>query len=296
MKASTVKTAVLCLLLLTTSACKKNLQDESSSVDPVEASLETAMNMVSGLSDDQAGASYALRSEATKPSVIQWLMGPVAYAEACLRAYYATCVNGVKSATYNACDINYGSATLSGSVQLTYSHNSCTLTTNGDSVTRTYDVVFTGPRGGAISHSSALASDYRGTQYGGGGKLTVAPVGWTVDILGRHTNLTWKGRSLYNVSVRTLAPMSITGSLGRNGRILNGGQLEVNHNLAKFTSVIQPNNLQWQSTCCHPVSGSLNISFSGSKSGSATVQFNGCGSATLDKDGQSQDISLSYCE
>jgi len=77
---------------------------------------------------------------------------------------------------------------------------------------------------------------------------------------------------------------------------MNGGSLEVNHNLAGFTAIFTPSNLQWSAGCCHPVAGSLAVTYSGSKTGTATVSFNGCGSATVNQDGQSQAVEFSYCE
>ena len=287
----------LSLVLLNLSACNKKTEESSTSVDPTEAAVETGINMISGMSDDQTGAIVAFRSEVDKVSIWSMLLGSQAQADTCPRAYYASCSNGIKSANYNGCTGSSGLISLSGSVNLNYSHMSCTLASNGDSVTRTYDLKFVGPRGGNVSHSSSTASDYRGTSYGGGGKITQTALGWDMDILGRHTSfVSGRGKELFNVSVRTLSSLKLTGSLSRSGRSVNSGQLEVNHNLAGFTAVLTMANLQWSSACCHPTSGTINIAYSGSKTGSAVLTFGSCGSASIVQNGQSQSVALNYCE
>jgi hypothetical protein len=170
------------------------------------------------------------------------------------------------------------------------------MASTGNTVTRTYNLEISGPRGGKINHSSDNRSDYRGTSYGGGGRLVKTAAGWDLSVLGRNSVLSFRGKNIFDVSVRTITPMNITGSLSRAGRVVNGGQLEVNHNLAGFTSVITPTNLQWSNTCCHPISGSLAVTYSGSKTGSATVSFHGCGSASVNQGGQTSVIQMSYCE
>jgi hypothetical protein len=118
-----------------------------------------------------------------------------------------------------------------------------------------------------------------------------------MDLHGKHHSFVGRrGREVYNVSLRTLQPIVITGGLSRANRLVNSGQIEVNHNLAKFTALITPSNIQWSSDCCHPVSGSLSVTYSGSKTGTSTVTFQGCGSAQVNDNGQSEDIELSYCE
>lgn len=283
------------MVLMCVSCAKKN--ETSSDVDPVEASVESGITMISGMADEQVGASLAYRAPETRPTVWASLLGSQAWAADCTRAYYSSCISGVKNANYNQCSISGTSRQLTGNVALTYSDMSCGLSSNGDTVTRTYSLKINGPRGGEVEHSSDSQTDYRnGSAYGGGGRLTKTSTGWQLDILGRHTTLKFSGRELFDVSIRTLSPLSVSGGLNRASRVVQGGQLEVNHNIAKFTTTITPSNLQWSAACCHPTSGSLSMSFSGTKTGSASVTFNGCGSATVDQGGQTSTIQLSYCE
>lgn len=282
------------LSLLVTACGKKNAEESSDSftVDSTEASIESAITVVSGVVDDQNGSSFA-KAESYKPFFLN-LIQPTAVASACGRAVSNVCSSGVKSQIYSSCNPN-ALVSIDGEVELTYSQSNCSMSSVGDQVVRTYDLTFSGPRGGSISHTSDVQTDYRGTSYGGGGVLTKETSGYEVDILGRHTQLSYRGTTYVDASVRTLSPLVIN-QLSRNGRIWSSGQIEVNHNLAQFTSVIQASNIQWSSSCCHPVSGTLSVTFSGSKSGSASVTFNSCGSGTINENGQTKDFSISYCE
>ncbi len=301
-KSHFMKAIAIGLSLSATIACKKANIDDSivnaASVDPVELSVESGLTMLGGIADDQTSSGYAINQKSQSGVSPLWsiLLGPSAVADNCLRAYQSVCSSGLKSATYDGCNPAGTNLSISGQVQLSYSHSSCTLTTDGDSVTRSYSLSMSGPRGGVLTHTSELGTDYKGQTYGGGGKVTLAGGGWNIDILGRHSELSIRGQKIMSISTRTTAPVAVTGSLSRIARIMNGGQVEVSHNLAKFSTTMVPQNLRWSANCCHPTSGSINMTFSGSKAGSATVTFQGCGSAQVDRDGQTSLIELSYCE
>jgi hypothetical protein len=115
-------------------------------------------------------------------------------------------------------------------------------------------------------------------------------------IIYSHKSLSIGGAELARVSIRTLAPVSVTGSLSRASRLVNGGQIEVNYNRAQATAVVIPQNLQWSNTCCHPTAGTLQLNWSGTKTGSTSVSFSGCGQASVNQNGQVRNIELSYCE
>lgn len=290
---------LIALVMSVTLGCSKKEEDGSSlTVNSVEAVVESGVTMLSGMADEESGSSLALETKANelKPSIFEQAFVSRAYADSCSRAYYQSCSSGVRSVDYNACTVPYTLRSLNGNVTLTYSDSSCSMATTGNTTTRTYNIDITGTRGGKISHSSDTYTDYSGDAYGGGGRLTKTGSGWNLDILGRHTQFTYNGLEIFNVSTRTLSPVSVTGSLSRSSRVMSGGQIEVNHNLAAFTATMVPQNLQWSGSCCHPISGSLDVTFSGSKTGTATVTFAGCGTATVDQDGQSNSIQLLYCE
>lgn len=286
------------IVALNIGCAKQKALEDTYSVSPEEAAVESAMSALSGASDEQAGESYAVVRSSSENmfAAVQNLILPQAHASMfCDRAIFQACSLGVREATYNSCSPGGRTASLNGYVRLTYSQSNCSFNA-GDSVIRSYDLELAGPRGGVATVSSAVQADYRGTSYGGGGKLTRTAGGYDVDVLGKHIVLNFRGRPLYNVSVRTLSPIGLTGTLNRSNRLADGGQLEVNHNLAGFTALFQPHNLQWTSGCCHPVSGTLDVQWAGSKTGSAQVTFNSCGSASYSDGVQSNDLTLSYCE
>lgn len=286
--------AVLSVSLLILSACGKNTDSASSfSVDPVESAVESGISAVDGVIDDQQGSSYALQS---KPSILDLFAIPRAEAASCVRAVSMTCSSGVRTSSYSGCEGVNASRDFNGSVTLSYSQNACTMNSNGDTVTRTYNVAITGPRGGTVTNSSDAYTNYLGSSISGGGRLTKQSSGYSLDIIGRNSTFTYNSKTYFDVSVHTSSSVSVIGSLARGSRTVDGGAIVVDHNLSKFTATLAPSNLSYSASCCYPVSGSMSVTYSGSKTGSATVTFNGCGSATVNSNGSSQDITLSYCE
>lgn len=287
------------VIIAITQGCSKKTNDtDSTSVNATEAVVESGVSVVSGSLDEQSNTSFALRSEKVN-SVWATLLLDKAYAASCSRAFAQTCTNGIKEINYSSCTTPNGVRQMEGSVKLAFSNSSCLMSADGDSVVRTYNIQITGPRGGAVVNSSDSAQDYRlGSAYGGGSKIIKTASGHNLEILGKHKKMEKNGRELFNVSIRTLQPMQVTGGLSRGSRQVSNGQLEINHNLAKFTSVITASNLQWGNSCCHPVAGTLSIVHSGSKTGSSTVTFSAdeCGVASLEENGQISKIELSYCE
>jgi len=287
---------LILVLLLTLTACAEKKAEDS--YDELEASVESGVTVIDGLADDQSNGAFASnrKTAETYAYEIQNLLLPQAWAASCSRAATAPCVSGVKSESYVSCDLPYSSRKLSGLNTLTYSDAACGLSNNGDQVERTYDLTLTGVAGGDLHISSASHTDYRGNSIGGGGRLTKVSGGWQVEVMGKNKSFVRNGREWFNVSARTTAPVAITGSLSRASRVVNGGSYEVIHNKAKFVAAYTPSNLTYSSACCHPISGTMSVAYSGSVNGSGLVTFNGCGSATLEKDGLSRQITLNYCE
>lgn len=231
MKTSLTKTlslsAVVLGLALSGCRAQNNEATDLYTTDTQADALESGITMLQGMADDAAGSSFAYQPtlSPSKFAVATNLFFAPAHAATCLRAYSQVCDVGVKSANYNECQI--GSAfSLSGEVTLTYSNNSCDLSV-GENVVRTYEHTISGPRGGAIQTTSAVRADYRGTQIGGGGRLTRTGVSsWDAEILGKHKIGTRNGRTLFDVSVRTTSAIAISGALGRSGRSVVSGSLE----------------------------------------------------------------------
>ena len=280
---------------LLVSACGQQKNETLDSEDSIEAVVESGVTSISGVLDDQNGSSFAMNKtlEIDPVRMIQQLIIPTAYAENCSRAVAQACNIGVKQANYSNCGTVFD---LNGSVTLTYSDMGCSMANVGDSVVRTYDYTIEGPRGGILTNSSLIKATYDGTQLSGGARLERAASGWLLNISGKHKSLSRNDREIFDISIETPTQLEVSGGLSRASRQVNNGSLKVYHNLAEFSAEFSANNLQWNASCCHPVSGSLSVNYSGSVTGSATVTFNGCGTATHEKDGLSQDITLSYCE
>lgn len=303
MNKSTLFITSLSFLLITNLVgCRaEELGETDAGSDQQSDALESAITVISGQADDATGESFALQKSATdwKVALVESILLPSATATNCGRAFSQVCNNaaGTKTATYSSCDVGSRGFLLTGSVTLTYSNNSCSLGV-GESVVRTFDHTISGPHGGAIQTTSALRTNYRGTQLGGGGRLShLSLTTWEMELLGKHKIGTRNGHALFDVSVQTTNPLVIDGTLSRSGRTISAGSVEVSHNLAQFSAVYavtQP--LVWNSTCCHPVSGAMSATYSGSLSGQGTITFNGCGSPQLSKDGRTRTLSIGYCE
>lgn len=294
---------LLIVILAITQGCGKKSNDRDANVDSMnidanEVVIESGLSVISGSLDEQSNSSFAFRSEKVN-SIWATLLLDKAYAASCSRAFLQACNSGVKEIEYSDCSTPSELREMTGSVKLTYSNSSCTLNTVGESVIRTYNTQIIGPRGGTVTNSSDSGQDYRlGNAYGGGAKILKTATGHTLEVMGKHKTLEINGRELFNISIKTLQTLEVTGGLTRGARKVSNGQLEINHNLAKFSTVMTAKDLQWSSSCCHPVSGSLSLSRSGSKTGSATVTFSAdeCGVASLEENGQTSKIELSYCE
>lgn len=303
MKNLKITIPILAVSMLTLSACIEQAATDSLTSDPQTDALESAVTVVSGQADDASGGSFAMQTKASawKYAAVENVIFGSANASNCGRAFDQTCDNatGVKTVSYTNCSIAGRGFTLNGSVTLTYSNNNCTLGV-GDNVVRTYDDTISGPHGGAVQTTSALRANYLGSQIGGGGRLShTGATAWTMDILGKHKIGTRNGHTLFDVSVHTTTPIAVSSTLARSGRTISSGTIAIDHNVAKFTAVYTTNPSQplvWNSTCCHPVSGRLDATYSGSVTGSGSITFNGCGSAELSKDGSARTLSLGYCE
>lgn len=297
---------IVCLASTALVACGRrqlldNLND-SAGLDTVETSVESGVTAISAVADDQAGSNLAsgqlLRTQDYVAKIWQQLV-PQAWADSCSRPIFELCIPTVsgseRSAVYASCPLARG-ASLSGWAKLTYTDANCQVDV-GDQVNRTFDLNISGVYGGQLSISSQSQTDYRGITYGGGGLLErLTANAWSLAVLGKRKVLTYAGKTRFDVSVRTTSPVGLYNTLSRSGRVIDGGQFEVNHNRAKFTATYVPQNLAYSGSCCHPISGKLLVNYAGSVTGSAEVEFNGCGSATLTKDGLSRSVDLNYCE
>lgn len=288
---------VLCLLgvaFVATFGCRRMGED-----DYVEQVGAAAGEMMASLDESMAGATTiaAVPRLPYPRGVPGGLEGPLwrraleavvpsAHAASCWPAPFSACENGVRSRTFDGCSL--GPSTLEGTVTLTFTRAAgCLLLAEGDSVTRTADFTLTGPYGGTLAVTSP----------GGGQTLTRTAGGFEYSVSGMKRVLTGPGgRTWFDVSSRTTAPIVVTGS-GRADLVIASGTLEVSHNRAGYKVTLTPANLTWTSSCNCAVSGSLTGTVSGGRldGKSASVTLTGCGQADLTIDGETESLTFDRC-
>ena len=289
-EACSYKGLLLALFFSSLSGCG----DSNNLSTDITETLESGISALSGVIDDHNGTSV-LQSQLNSTSISSLAL--------CSRAQSSSCSGTPaknKEAIYSSCSLGIFGLTVSGNVNLEYSSSSvCSggLTSNADSVTRTYDYSITGPRGGTLRVFSSPQDNYNNVSISGGGRLTKTASGWDIEILGKNKTLkTVAGREIMNHSVRTTSAIQITGGLSRDSRVAQGGGLEVMHNLAEFTATHSFDQLVWDNTCCHPTSGTITTSLTGAYTGTATTEFTDCGIAKVTMEEKSRTLDLTYCE
>jgi hypothetical protein len=279
-------------LAITTAAglgCRNKALDDQ---DQIGAAAGEAMASLDESVDGRAAAAmlqiFQLPDQLKVPRwrrAVGWLK-PTAYAASCWSSAFSACDTGVRSRQFGDCTL--GLATLDGSVTLTFSRTAlCTVVTAGDSVTRTADFTLTGPYGGTLQVTSP----------DGGQMLTKTAAGFEYAVAGmRRVLTTAAGRTLFDVSTRTTAPLVVTGSSRADLEIVSG-TLEVSHNLAGYKVALTADHLAWASSCNCAVSGRLTGTVEGGKlSGkSAAVELTGCGQAEVTVNGESDSVTLDRC-
>jgi hypothetical protein len=260
--------------------------------DEAEQIGETVGEAMSSLDESVSGESTAMfRLLPSELKGSPWRRAldnviPSAYAATCWEPAFSTCsATGVRTKDFGGCMI--GSATLEGTVTLTFTRPLCGVVTAGDAVTRTADLTLTGRYGGTLEVTSP----------GGGQTLTKTAEGFEYSVGGMERVLTGPGgRTLFDVATRTTAPIVVTGSSRADLKIVSGS-FEIDHKLAGYKVTLTPNNLAWTSNCNCASSGSLSGVVSGGKHDgkTASVVITGCGEADVTIDGDTESVSMDRC-
>lgn len=278
------------------------------------------MSSINSIAEDVTAEPYALRSGAATPALDAIFLNSKAFAANCVRTRTLyqpgqACTSSSLSQNLGNCTIANGD-TLSGTVTLTCEDNagtsplcSCYTLANqlgaGLSITRTGDVTRTlSGKGIAITLSSSAHLDYRGETYGGGVKLTRSDLGssYSLQIKGIRRSVSSGGAIVSDLSVKTTLNVEIGSTLGRAGRAVSGGSVQVSNNIDKSLTTVTLKSVQTAggaSGCCHPVSGTATLT-SGART--LTVSFSGppsaaCGTVTVSETGKSKYSKLlSACE
>lgn len=203
-------------------------------------------------------------------------------------AYRQACVTdgdtSTKTAVFDGCLLPYTRLQATGEIQLQYNNDSCSMSETGNQVERTYRYSLQRRHGGSANFTSEENSNYLGDSFGGGELLTKTESGFELEILGRHVEAEGRLQKVKaDVSVKTDVPIVIEGTLRRSSRLVVSGTTSVHHNIAEFTATYTAKNLQWNDSCACPISGSLDVKFTGSIEREGAIEFNGCNSQELDE-------------
>jgi hypothetical protein len=284
---------ILTIVLVFMMGCKKDevLGDQTSD------SIEAGISALADIADEENDESFASNTKNPILNFFDSLQIQKAYSAACsARAGLSSCTNGVRAVEYVNCTIPSTNQTLNGDVTLTYSDSGCSMSSNGNTVTRSYNYTRTTSWGAVITTTSTSQSDYNGDNYGGGGVLTKTISGFNMVLNGKHKHRTTSGgRSAFDLSLKTSSAISVS-ALDRSTRVIDGGSLLIANNNKEYTIAMSPNSLTYTSNCCYPTGGSIDVTISGSVNATGSVAFNSCGNATLTKNGVSVGLSLYSCE
>jgi hypothetical protein len=303
---------VTILSSVSATGCAKKTADLST--DQTYLVADSAVSSVNGsLNDSEQANSYAVHPSPSRFEIIS-----TAYAASCGLSRFSPSVGGTcnatpggKTVTANFNDCTAGRSdeiTLDGQVALTFdSGATCNtwlagigLPTSG-SVTRTTTNFTRGnPGGSVVSVSSAPFVNYAGTSIGGGVTTAFGVGTRTLTINGLHrVRTSATGKTVFDHSVSTTAPLVVTGTRLGGNRTISSGTVKVDHNLAKFSSTASLSGLSWNSSCCHPISGTVTFALVGADTGSIVIDYNTgtCGEANITKDGDSLGtLDLPGCE
>lgn len=207
-----------------------------------------------------------------------------------------------QSSSYRRKDYNctVGNLDVTGYVVLTYGsgQTDCFINADTENVTRTFNLTRDTVFGGTVAITDTTHNNYLGNSIGGGARLTRnTATSWQIEVLGkRRVRKTSGGSTIIDISMETSSPISVSNSLTRATRTINGGTLKVYHNLAKYTSEMTPNNITYDDGCCYPTGGSVSVTFTGEVTGSASVSFSSCGNATVTKGDKAYAVQFYSCE
>ncbi len=238
--------------------------------------------------DQSINGFTARESEATPAK-------PLATRAACSDSTFSACSASARERVFSDCTLV--GATWAGTIRVAFSGANCLVDDNDDTATRTLPsgMVVTGKRGGSMTVTTAATTAWDGTAISGGHKVTKTTAGYNFEILGINRTITVGSFEFANVSRKTTSAVAVTGT-SRSDRVVNGGAIVTYHNKAEFNVSWVPTNVTWASTCKCPVSGTLTGTLSGSRTGTAVMTFTGCGTATVEKSGTTEAVTLDSCE
>ncbi len=215
---------------------------------------------------------------------------PPVYAAGCGgTTTFGACTNNVVLRNFDECTI--GSTTLDGTIMLTWDDgvvdNTCTLDSDGDSITRDPNFTLTGRRGGTMTVTKTATFGQRLTRLGSG------VFGLTSD--GIRRVIAFQGTSLFDFTSETTGELTVSGT-SRSGRVLTsttGAGIKVTNNLSGVNCTFVPTDVTWTGTCNCATSGSWSGSCSDSTS--AALEITGCGTALFIMGTETENVTFDRC-
>jgi hypothetical protein len=134
-----------------------------------------------------------------------------------------------------------------------------------------------------IITNSSDTTNYKKVTIGGGIKTAFGSTS-SLNILGlRVTREIGSNQVIYDHTIRSNTPFSVTGTQAAGSREVISGSVTVDHNVDQYSAYGVISDLKWNTTCCVPASGTINFTFSGTRVGAMTMDFNTgtCGSITV---------------
>lgn len=266
-----------------------------------DESTQSVASAFSTLDQMSSGIQTATRSVS---SLVDGLRPP--QKRSCLAGSFGVCEGGGSRSRYRERTVDCttaGGAEWAGTIRLDFTGNNCRMDQLEETLTRTLpsNLTVTATRG-TITVSTDSKTTWDGTEVGGGQRLTLTDLDtrantFSYEVLGvTRSAKTAADVELFNISRHTPdgEAMTVTGT-DRNNRTVTGGKLQVFHNLLAYTAEWVPTDVTWEETCTCPVSGSVAGTLTGSQTGSLNVTFNSCGTATVTRDGESQQVTLDSC-
>ena len=196
----------------------------------------------------------------------------------------------VVTSNYNCGIFEAQDQQLSGSITTTFSSpDICntwltSIPTTGSFVDTTSTFVRTTLDNSIITTFTDSSPNYNQVSIGGGVSVGFGAGTNSVAILGlKKTRVSSLKATLYEHSVHTQSAIVATGSLAAGSRAIASGTVIVDHNLDDFTATGVISDLKWSTTCCLPVSGTIDFTLTGKRIGQALVDFNTgtCGEVKL---------------
>jgi hypothetical protein len=222
---------------------------------------------------------------------------PVAIGQACTGAS-----SNIVSLTYSACQFLVGGGTWSGTHVLTFGAGAtCSTFVSGSmpssgTLTRNLNAVRTSPLTSvAVTIDSNSATGWS-SSVSGGTTITFGSGTRSITINGVNLAAASNGTTRWNHTVSTTAPIVVSG-VG-NTKTVTSGTVLVQHNIARYNATAAVSQtLIWTNSCCHPTSGKITSTLTGSVTGTETLEYGpSCGSATItNRDGQQSSINLRHC-